>query len=374
MPISEARLAANRRNAARSTGPKTAEGKAASRANALKHGLCASTIVPEDAQAVQERAREYFRTLKPQNSLHCWVVSQISLLSLRVDRSQRIERRVRDKVAIKAETTWDEDRRAEAALLGKTLGNLPEVIVDQLRKTPHGCDWLIGRWALLAHAADLKQGAWTPAQEELAFDLLGTPPEFREGVKPGARLDRKGRVIGPAEAPADLARRQIDELEVRREEAAILDEANRALAAADLNDDQDAELKRTRRHEATLQRRVRWFMKQLQVQSPFAEPLRGLETVWLGQQEVPTYVLPPNPNPLPTSILPPTPPRPPEPIITAGRFPDLHPPFDLEPDEIPPPGQKPDIPQILLARREKQLRKAEARREARRRKLEDLRA
>jgi hypothetical protein len=36
MYCSEARLAANRRNAALSTGPKTLEGKAKSRANSLK--------------------------------------------------------------------------------------------------------------------------------------------------------------------------------------------------------------------------------------------------------------------------------------------------------------------------------------------------
>jgi hypothetical protein len=38
-PISERKLQANRANAKRSTGPKTAAGKAASRRNALKHGI-----------------------------------------------------------------------------------------------------------------------------------------------------------------------------------------------------------------------------------------------------------------------------------------------------------------------------------------------
>jgi hypothetical protein len=39
MIVSEKRLLANRRNAQRSTGPKTAEGKQISRNNALRHGL-----------------------------------------------------------------------------------------------------------------------------------------------------------------------------------------------------------------------------------------------------------------------------------------------------------------------------------------------
>ena len=42
--ISERRLRANRANALRSTGPKTAAGKARSRANAIKHGLSARAL------------------------------------------------------------------------------------------------------------------------------------------------------------------------------------------------------------------------------------------------------------------------------------------------------------------------------------------
>lgn len=42
---SEKRLAANRRNAQRSTGPRTQDGKARSRLNAVKHGLAASLPV-----------------------------------------------------------------------------------------------------------------------------------------------------------------------------------------------------------------------------------------------------------------------------------------------------------------------------------------
>jgi len=43
-PISERKLQANRANATRSTGPKTAAGKASSRRNALKHGILSRSI------------------------------------------------------------------------------------------------------------------------------------------------------------------------------------------------------------------------------------------------------------------------------------------------------------------------------------------
>ena len=55
------------------------------------------------------------------------------------------------------------------------------------------------------------------------------------------------------------------------------------------------------------------------------------------------------------------------------RFAD-HPPFDLEPDEYPAPGESVDIPMILANRQEKAFRKDEARRDDRRREIEKLRA
>ena len=52
----------------------------------------------------------------------------------------------------------------------------------------------------------------------------------------------------------------------------------------------------------------------------------------------------------------------------------IHAPFELEPDEIPPIGVKPDYDQILSDRRIKKLKKAQSRRESERRKVEKLRA
>ena len=82
----------------------------------------------------------------------------------------------------------------------------------------------MGRWALLAHAAGSKTG-WSPEQTGLAFDLLGTPLEFRDGNKPAALIDSRGRAIESAHDPAAFARRMIDELESRRDLLSGLDEA-----------------------------------------------------------------------------------------------------------------------------------------------------
>jgi hypothetical protein len=49
--ISLAKLAANRRNAQKATGPKTAEGKERSRWNAVKHGLLSKRLALADSES-----------------------------------------------------------------------------------------------------------------------------------------------------------------------------------------------------------------------------------------------------------------------------------------------------------------------------------
>src|SRR4051812_35862707 len=65
-PLSEKRLAANRANALRSTGPRTRRGKERARLNAVRHGLRAALPAwqtPEIASALGEDSQE-FRLLR----------------------------------------------------------------------------------------------------------------------------------------------------------------------------------------------------------------------------------------------------------------------------------------------------------------------
>jgi hypothetical protein len=68
---SPARIKANRRNAQQSCGPKTDDGKARSRFNALKHGMTAETVLlpGDDGQAFANRLRYLQADLQPRNSL-----------------------------------------------------------------------------------------------------------------------------------------------------------------------------------------------------------------------------------------------------------------------------------------------------------------
>src|SRR5882762_5349783 len=63
--VSERKLEANRENAKRSTGPRTVEGKARSRFNALKHGLLAKQIMfSPDGALLDEGLHELFESLR----------------------------------------------------------------------------------------------------------------------------------------------------------------------------------------------------------------------------------------------------------------------------------------------------------------------
>jgi hypothetical protein len=53
MPATEAQIAANRKNASLPTGMRIEEGKARSRANALKHGLTGDEVVLSDADSAE---------------------------------------------------------------------------------------------------------------------------------------------------------------------------------------------------------------------------------------------------------------------------------------------------------------------------------
>ncbi len=85
---SEERSAINRQNAANSTGPKSSEGKAASRRNALKHGLRADAIAlpNEDPSIVAARNDSWNDYYKPQSPAAQHLVNQCVQATLLADR------------------------------------------------------------------------------------------------------------------------------------------------------------------------------------------------------------------------------------------------------------------------------------------------
>src|SRR5579863_5928192 len=86
-------IAANRRNAARSTGPKSAEGRAASAQNALRHGLRAEQVVIFDESAEDFAAfhRDMLAALAPADAEEEQLAERIILCHWRLRRTPRSE-------------------------------------------------------------------------------------------------------------------------------------------------------------------------------------------------------------------------------------------------------------------------------------------
>jgi hypothetical protein len=95
---SEKQLQANRRNAQKSTGPNTSEGKAAVRHNALKHGLLAEDVLlpREDRDELRELGERLVAELQPEGELEELLVEQIVAARWRLRRIRRVEAGVFD--------------------------------------------------------------------------------------------------------------------------------------------------------------------------------------------------------------------------------------------------------------------------------------
>ena len=175
MACSPAQLEANRRNGALG-GPKTAEGKAISRRNSLKHGLTGEgAVVPDgDLEEVDRRFAAFEAELVPKTSLAVELVKRVALLTIRLDRSaehesKAIAHRMRNAVA-----AFDDARLAEAERLHAWIAAEPVTNARRLRGSPEGLARLIA--AIEALRADLATPGgyrWGYEHSEQLHNLLG---------------------------------------------------------------------------------------------------------------------------------------------------------------------------------------------------------
>lgn len=95
--MSQARLAANRANALKSTGPKTPEGKAASSQNATTHGLTSKRLASsailegESQEEFDALLTDYTSRFRPADPLETRMVLNIAQLDWQIRRYRRIE-------------------------------------------------------------------------------------------------------------------------------------------------------------------------------------------------------------------------------------------------------------------------------------------
>ena len=93
----QAQITANRQNSKKSTGPRSAEGKAVSAKNAVKHGLFAHEAVikgenPEEYELFRE---EILAELAPAGAMESILAERIVSLTWRLQRAERIQNQVK---------------------------------------------------------------------------------------------------------------------------------------------------------------------------------------------------------------------------------------------------------------------------------------
>jgi len=103
----EAQLIANRRNAQKSTGPRTSEGKSAVSQNAVKHGLLAArNVINSESQADFDLYREQILAeLAPVSPMESMLAERIVNLSWRLKRTSRIQNQTIDALNARNNTS-----------------------------------------------------------------------------------------------------------------------------------------------------------------------------------------------------------------------------------------------------------------------------
>jgi hypothetical protein len=203
MASSDARIAANHANSLRSTGPKTAEGKARSSMNARKHEKRAKreTILSNNMYLFEERQRKWTGQLNARNDIEEYLVAKNVAVAGLLDRVELADaERLITRVEKEDEVEFEEVDALGDCLFFNPCGavikyglesivhdtvspswsglavdpNKPARIVRKLESSAAGCRWLLAEWAKLGERA--AKGSWQSHERFRAARLLGRQP------------------------------------------------------------------------------------------------------------------------------------------------------------------------------------------------------
>ncbi len=116
----QAQILANRRNAAKSTGPKTPEGKAAVAENATKHGLFSryDVVISENQVDFDGFRDDMLAELAPEGTIETVLAGRIVSLTWRLKRTERMQNEFID-VKIRKEINASSPELSESLITGK---------------------------------------------------------------------------------------------------------------------------------------------------------------------------------------------------------------------------------------------------------------
>ena len=242
MACSERKRLANQQNAAKSTGPRTDEGKDRSRRNAMRHGLAAVVLLPtEDAGELDRRVGAFQDALAGDDDGMALILAErLGYLSLRMRRCFDAESATAACRARGASAAYEQERHADAQHTLDYIANDPATGRRRLMGSPEGLDLLV---ATLEKLRDDVDGLWTTMHGYRLDDCCGRRP----GQAPASRTDGLTQVLTKGAItkgdPTGLRQAEVD---------AIPPERRNAWAQAELVAIIDAELARLHAHRPTL--------------------------------------------------------------------------------------------------------------------------
>jgi hypothetical protein len=170
--ISRKQLAANRRNAKKSCGPRTPAGRQTVSRNAVKHGLAGGfALLPhEDATAHQAFCREFIEEFAPANATELDLAQTIANDFWRLDRTVHLENSLFAKGAagITAEPGPERDRQIAFAGAHAFLNHADSLLLVTLYEQRLNC-------AIHKNTAQLRLLQTERRQARLETELIGTP-------------------------------------------------------------------------------------------------------------------------------------------------------------------------------------------------------
>ena len=144
------RATINRANAARSTGPRTTQGRMISSRNAIKHGLCsqALTLPNENPYLAAHRSDAWYDHYRPASPGACHLLNQCVAASIFADRVNRYHAAVLTKQIEALEADYDRALGLQMKPLHDAVlkGPRPAYALRTLARTMAGCRWMIKQW------------------------------------------------------------------------------------------------------------------------------------------------------------------------------------------------------------------------------------
>ena len=186
----EQRRDINRRNASRSTGPRTQAGKDNSRKNAMKHGLRAKILAlpNEDPAQIAERAEFWNDYYKPQSPAALHLVNECVQATILSDRVHQYHHFALSRQIRGAGKACERAREYEVKGLNLLMNDDPRDAVRLLKHSGYGIRSLMMRWELLRVRFEA-DSCLTGSECDEAIGLLGcrsTLEDMREN--PGAYM------------------------------------------------------------------------------------------------------------------------------------------------------------------------------------------